>query len=122
MHRVPVFEPGMFRIVGHHALLEAGDPGVVHQHVEPPALHEDLPGHPLPIGFQAHIQGQIAGTVAQFGCDGVAELGVEVGDIDKGALRHESPGDGGAYALGRAGDQSGLVLEFGCHANTPSRS
>ncbi len=79
MHRMPVFETGVFRVVGHHALFEAGDPRVVHQHIQPAALIEDLPRDLLPVGFQAHVQGQVAGTVPQLGGDGAAKVSVEVG-------------------------------------------
>ena len=65
MHRVPVLQTRMLRVMPHGAVLKSGDTRIVHQDVQPAALLQDLRRHSQPIFFPPHIKAQIAGAITE---------------------------------------------------------
>ena len=97
--------------------------GVVEHHVEPtPRVDRRLDR-----GRNSVLVGDVAFDeargVAEFGGDRLTEIGLDVGDDDRGALFDEAPGAGGTDPARCAGDDGDLAVQPIPHVSCrPSRS
>ncbi|MNN50044.1 hypothetical protein D3C81_1646090 [compost metagenome] len=115
MHRVPILQARMLRVMPHGTLLKPGNAGVVHKDVQPAAFLQNLRGHALPVLFAPYIETQIAGAVTECLCNRAAEFVVYVGEVDKTILLHEKLRNRGADPLGRPCDECNPGSELAGH-------
>lgn len=111
MDRTPVRGAGLLGVMrGRDAIerpLEAGDAGVVHQHVE----GGKPVGHGVPIGFGRDVEprkGRAKGLRHV-----LAGRDVDVGEDDVCAFVAEGAGDGGTDAARPPGHEGGLMMQSG---------
>jgi len=89
-------------------------PGIVHQHVEAARLPDDLLDQfPTDDGI-GEVAREETGS-REVGGEGVAPLGIAVGEADPGPFAVESMDKGLADSGGAAGDQDDAILQFEVH-------
>ena len=100
----------MLRIVRARTTLEAGDPGIVHEHVEPPEPREDVRVHGLPRRLVANVEGKGEHAFTKPSRRNAEGWQVDVGGDDLRPLADEGGGDRLANATRRAGHVGDLPL------------
>jgi hypothetical protein len=116
VHGLPVLQAGAFRVVGVARRLQAGDAGVVDEHVETAVAVQQLRHRAHPGHLLAHVQPHPVGAQARGG--GAAHRLVDVADDDARAFAHEGGGDGLADAARSAGHERDLAGQSG-HGVSP---
>jgi hypothetical protein len=101
----------VLRIVRDGAVLEAGDPGVVDEHVEAAEPLADEAHDVLPVGCLAHVEVLVVRCRAEGRRKGAALRVPEVGEHHGRTLGGERVGNGGTDALRRASHQRNLRFQ-----------
>lgn len=112
MDGAPIRQARMFGIMRNHALLEAGNASIVHDHVG----DRDNFSQSRPVRFFADVQlfEPAADRRRSLGAGGF----VDVGEYDDGAFVMEALGDGAADSTCCAGDDAGLgIFSLGIRAS-----
>ena len=106
MDLVPLGQAGVLGIVRYGAIFEAGDPGIVDQHVD---RRESLRQH-VPAGLARNVER--VPFAAQFPGGALARLLVDIGEDDARAFGQESFAHGLADAARTAGYHAEHVVQF----------